>query len=153
MFGVCVFIFTFLFFIISCHMCSMRYMHWTTPAPMARTLCTFNQYKPPTPTPAKLYYWPFQGDAPALIYSYCHYSSAFCLSMTFCSFYLVVICWGRAVILAFCSCCSYFMRSKFYVSLFHLVSRAGSGIRLHWFLIVACSSILLICNVFLTLVI
>ena len=47
-----------------------------------------------------------------------------------------------AALLAFCSCCSYFMLSKLYVFLSHLVSRAGCGIRLYQFLIVAFSSTL-----------
>ena len=51
----------------------------------------------------------------------------------------MAICWERAVLLAFCSCCSYFMPSKLYVFLSHLVSRAGCGIRLHRFLSVAIS--------------
>ena len=38
------------------------------------------------------------------------------------------------------SCCSYFMPSKLYVFLFHLVSSTGCGIRLYRFLIVAFSS-------------
>ena len=51
----------------------------------------------------------------------------------------MVICWERAVPLAFCSCCSYFMLSKLYVFLSYLVSRAGWGIRLYRFLIIAFS--------------
>ena len=46
-------------------------------------------------------------------------------------------CLERAVLLAFCSCCSYFMPSKLYVFLTYLVFRAGCGIRLYRFLIVA----------------
>ena len=39
---------------------------------------------PPPPAPAPvIYYWPFQGGAAFVVYSNCHCSSAFCLSMTF----------------------------------------------------------------------
>ena len=42
--------------------------------------------------------------------------------------------------MAFCSCCFYFMPSELYVFLSHLVSRAGCGTGLYWFLSVAFSS-------------
>ena len=51
----------------------------------------------------------------------------------------MAICCERAVLLAFCSCCSYFIPSKLYVFLSYLVSRAECGFRLYRFLIVAFS--------------
>ena len=56
--------------------------------------------------------------------------------MPFCSFFR--ICWEIAVLLALCSCCSCCMQSKLFRSL--LLSRAGCGIRLYEFLIIAFSS-------------
>ena len=38
--------------------------------------------------PPVIYYWPFQGDAYVVVYSNCHYSSAFCLSFAYGSIYL-----------------------------------------------------------------
>ena len=35
-----------------------------------------------------MYYWPFQGGASVVVYSYCQCSFTFCLSLTLCSFYL-----------------------------------------------------------------
>ena len=49
------------------------------------------------------------------VYSNCQCSSAFCLSMTFCPFY-VGFCWERAVLLVLSYCCSYFMSSEFMCS-------------------------------------
>ena len=39
-------------------------------------------------SPPIIYHWPFQGGASLVVYSYCHCSSAFCLSLSFCSSYL-----------------------------------------------------------------
>ena len=49
----------------------------------SRLLHHIHQSKPPV-----IYYWPFQGDASVVVYSNCQCSSAFYLSLTYCSIYL-----------------------------------------------------------------
>ena len=75
--------------------------------------------------------WPFRRGASVVVYSNCQCSSTFWLFFH--------------VLLAFWSCCSYFMPSKLYVFLSHLVSMAGCGIGLYRFLSVAFSSTLIVC--------
>ena len=52
---------------------------WTTAEPRVRLL----QRKTGL-SPQVIYYWPFHGVASVVVYSNCQYSSAFCLSLTFC---------------------------------------------------------------------
>ena len=78
---------------------------------------------------------PFQGGASVVVYSKCHCSSAFCLSLTV--FYdspdhLL----GNRRPLGFLLLHTYFMPSKLYQFISHLVSRAGCGFRLFQFPIV-----------------
>ena len=65
---------------------------WTAAEPRVRFL-----QRKTCLSPQVIYYWPFQGDASVVVYSNCQCSSAFCLSLTYCSIYLadilVAICW------------------------------------------------------------
>ena len=56
---------------------------WTTAEPRSRSV----QRKTGL-SPSVIYYWPFQGDASAVVYSIRQCPSAFCLSLTYCSIYL-----------------------------------------------------------------
>ena len=56
---------------------------WTATEPWARLLQRKTGLSPPV-----IYYWPLQCDASVVVHSKCQCSSAFCLSLTYCSIYL-----------------------------------------------------------------
>ena len=56
---------------------------WTTEDPKVRLLQSKTGL-----SPSVIYYWPFQGDASVVVCSNFQCSSAFCLSLTYCSIYL-----------------------------------------------------------------
>ena len=103
--------------------------------PRARVAFTLNLLKP-TPPPSTpdqvIYYWLVQGGVSVFICSYCQCLSAFCLSLTFCSFYL-----GYPGHLLGKSCplgipLELFLLYAIFILVFHshLLSGAGCGIRL-----------------------
>ena len=96
----------------------------------------------PSPRPV-IYYWPLKGDAMFLLWfilivNVRPLSVCLWLTVQFIKDSLVVICWERAVPLAFHLC--YFLfkcRLNCRCSFPLLVFRAGCGIRSYWFLIIA----------------
>ena len=79
-----------------------------------------------------IYSWPFQGDASVVIYSNRQCSSAFCLSLTYCSIYLGKPSVGKVLTPWLFTCAVFILvPSKLQVSLSRLVFRTGYGIRLY----------------------
>ena len=78
----------------------MHWWVWRTSEPeqnLGRGLCTGKTGL----SPPVIYYWPFQGGASVLVYFNSQCSSALCLSLTLCSFYLCGHLLGRGCPLGF----------------------------------------------------
>ena len=102
----------------------------------------YGHVKSVKPSPTVFYYWQFQGGASVVVYSNCLGSSAFRLSLTFCYFiYKMYDTVGHLLGKSCLLVLFYLMLFKLCVFLSHLVSRAGCGIRLYRFLIIAFSYI------------
>ena len=83
-------------------------------------------------SPTIIYSWPFQGDASVMIYSNRQCSSAFCLSLAYCSIYLGKPSVGKVLSPWLFTCAVFILvPSKLQVSLSRLVFRTGYGIRLY----------------------